>query len=396
MIPDAGPRGAGALVAAAILAVLGMLGPAGDAFRAQPKAQAQGFAPGDYEFTLEHDGRMRSYLLHLPPAYDGSRPLPLVLALHGGGGNPHNMAHKTGFNALADREGFIVVYPAGTGRLRDALLTWNAGHCCGYALRNNVDDVGFIRALLEELRRSLAVDPARVYVTGHSNGAMMAYRLGAELSEEIAAIGPVAGTIGGRASAGAPLVVIPPPSRPVSVAAIHGFLDENVNYEGGHGARTGGTREDLSVAESIAFWVEANGCDPEPRRERVDEAGNVIRETYSGCLDGTEVVLYTLLDGGHAWPGSDRGDRPSPSLSATEALWAFFRGHPAARGPQAASASGQRAKAKMKGKGKGAALSALGVGVGGRELVCEDALAGDLVLLQETGCGFGLLLGDDQ
>ena len=337
MIPDTWTRGIGALIAAAIVAVLGMLGPPEDALRAQPKAQAQaqaqGLAPGDYEFALEHRDRIRSYLLHLPPAYDGETPLPLVLALHGGGGNPRSMARKTNFNALADREGFIVVYPAGTGRLRDALLTWNAGHCCGYALRNNVDDVGFLRALIEELQRSLAVDPARVYVTGHSNGAMMAYRLGAELPEQIAAIGPVAGSIGGRASADAPLVGIPPPSRSVSVVAIHGFLDENVNYEGGHGRRTSGTREDLSVAESIAFWVEANRCDPEPRRERIDEAGNVIRETYSGCLDGTEVVLYTLLDGGHAWPGSGRGDRPSPSLSATEALWAFFREHPSPPSP---------------------------------------------------------------
>jgi len=315
------------LISVTVIAAFLLLGTQENASRAQPGT----LFPGDHERTLNHDDRARSYRLHLPPAYDGTTPLPLVLALHGGGGNPGNMARKTGFSDLADEKGFIVVYPAGTGRFANFLLTWNASHCCGYALEHGVDDVGFFKQLLEELQRTLAIDPARVYVTGHSNGAMMAYRLGAELSKRIAAIGPMAGTIGGRASADAERVTIPAPSQPVSLVAIHGFLDESVNYEGDHGARTLGTREDLSVAESIAFWVEQNGCDPRSRREEPNE--NVIRETYTGCLDDTEVVLYTALDGGHGWPGSDRGDRPSPSLAATEVLWAFFSAHPATSSP---------------------------------------------------------------
>ena len=153
-------------------------------------------APGDHTRTLEHDGRTRSYLVHVPPKYDPKRPTPVVLAFHGGGQQRlEQMVRFCGLNEKADKEGFIAVYPNGTGRL-EQMLTWNGGNCCGYAMWNNVDDVGFTRALLDDLAKVANVDAKRVFATGISNGGIMCYRLASELSDRIAAIAPVSGTMG--------------------------------------------------------------------------------------------------------------------------------------------------------------------------------------------------------
>ncbi|NDJ75441.1 MAG: polyhydroxybutyrate depolymerase [Chloroflexi bacterium] len=283
--------------------------------------------PGDYALSMEYDGLTRTYLLHIPPGYDGSQPYPLVIGLHGGTGTAEQFQRSSGINAAADDLGFIAVFPDGTGRLQ----TWNAGHCCGLSRRDNVDDVGFIAALIAELSAELNLDPARFYATGMSNGAMMSYRLGAELPDVLAGIGPVAGSIGGQYEAGAPEVVIPAPDEPVSVIAINGMLDEAVRYEGGlSGGVFGGTRVDISVADSIAFWVEHNNCDPDPHTETT-AGGNIIRDTYS-CPAGVEVVLITIVDGTHSWPGGTRGwiggPEPNRDISATVEILEFFLAHP--------------------------------------------------------------------
>src|SRR5580704_8834959 len=144
-------------------------------FLAMP-THADELKPGDHKLALTTGGQGRTYLLHLPPIYDGKRSLPLVIVLHGGGGNAPGAARMTGFSEKADKEGFVVAYPNGSGRLRNRLLTWNSGNCCGYALDNSVDDVGFIRALIDALEKTRAIDPTRVYATGMSNGGMMTYR----------------------------------------------------------------------------------------------------------------------------------------------------------------------------------------------------------------------------
>ena len=141
---------------------------------------------GDHTRSIRVDRRTRSYHVHVPPSYDGSKPFPVVLAFHGGGANAESMVRFSGLNEKADEAGFLVVYPAGTGRL-ERMLTWNTGNCCGYAMRNGVDDVGFVNALLDDLAGRARVDPERIYATGMSNGAMMVYRLASELSERIAA-----------------------------------------------------------------------------------------------------------------------------------------------------------------------------------------------------------------
>ena len=136
-------------------------------------------SPQTYWVEIESGDRRRSALVHLPPQVVEGRPLPLILAFHGGGGNARHQETYTGMDSLSDQVGFIVVYPNGTGRLGDRLLTWNAGTCCGYASDNQVDDVGFVRALVSDLETRLPIDSQRVYATGFSNGAMMAYRLAA-------------------------------------------------------------------------------------------------------------------------------------------------------------------------------------------------------------------------
>jgi len=277
-------------------------------------------SPGDATRTLTHDGRERSYLVHVPPGYDPTRPTPVVLVFHGGGGNAENARRMTGFDAAADAEGFIVVYPNGTGRRPDRLLTWNGGRCCAYAMEQNVDDVGFVRALLADLGTVVNVDARRIYATGMSNGAIMAYRLACELADVIAAIGPVAATQNIDACA---------PSRPVPVLHIHGDADGHAPYEGGVGAESLVGIPFESVETTIDFWVRQNGCAPMPT---VTQNGNIRHAVYGGCRENAAVELYTVVGGGHAWPGGrpgwQGGDVPTSELNASQVIWEFFAAHP--------------------------------------------------------------------
>lgn len=283
--------------------------------------------------SLQYDGQQRTYIVHLPSSYNSSNSYPLVLILHGGGGNARNAERMTGFSKKADEEGFIAVYPEGSGRFKRILLTWNGGFCCEYALEHNIDDVGFIRTLIEELVDEYSINTSMIYVTGMSNGAIMAYRLGAELSDIFAAIGPVVGSIGGKATEDSPLWVIPDPDYPVSVIAFNGILDHRVPYNGGCPTAnyTNGAYSYLSVNESIAFWVFHNNCLPIPETN-VSESGNIIVDTYRNVDNGTKVVLYTIANGGHAWPGGRKGtrhgDEPTQEISATDIIWEFFKTHP--------------------------------------------------------------------
>jgi|GEM_PF-6023860 len=224
--------------------------------------------PNDPLYFMIHDRMIRSYRLHVPLTYDDTVLTPLVLVLHGGGGRSVSMIKKTNFSKVSEKEEFICVYPNGISRFPFFFRTWNDGYCCGVALEKNVDDVDFIKTLINRLCSQFTIDHKRIYVTGHSNGAIMSYRLGAELSSMIAAIAPVAGSIGGQADEEAPPYIIPEPLYPVSVVAFHGRLDENVPYNGGQGNRSRGHGSDLSVNESIQFWVTHNKCDLPPPKYR--------------------------------------------------------------------------------------------------------------------------------
>jgi polyhydroxybutyrate depolymerase len=277
---------------------------------------------GNREGSLVVDERTRTYLLHVPEAYDGTHPWPLVVVLHGEGGNAKNAQRMTGFSDQANKNGFLVVYPNGSGRLPDRFLTWNAGNCCGYALENHINDTAFIRALIEKLQQEFNIDAQAVYVTGISNGGMLAYQLGCELSDIVAAIAPVAGAMNVDSCL---------PTKPVSVIAFHGTEDRHVLYKGGWPLTYYDRyeRKDRSVTHAMEYWVGRNACDT---RLQEMEKGRVKIKTWSFGLEGTEVSLYTIVGGGHAWPGSMAekmwGDPPEiGGISATDLIWDFFDRH---------------------------------------------------------------------
>ena len=158
-----------------------------------PQARAQE-AAGAGEIAITHQARKRTARIYVPPQYTPSKPAPLVLMFHGGGGNAENAERTAQMQREADRHVMIVVYPNGTGVLNDRLLTWNAANCCGYAMQQNVDDVAFVRELIATLKRRYAIDPKRIYATGLQRR-HLASRLGCELSDQIAAIAPVAAAL---------------------------------------------------------------------------------------------------------------------------------------------------------------------------------------------------------
>ena len=272
---------------------------------------ALGQPAGTQSKTLEYGGRTRTYLVHPPKGYDGKAPLALVLVLHGAVQGATNVERMSGMSAKADKERFLVTYPNGTSRSGLA-PTWNAGACCGYAQTNKVDDVGFLRALIDKLEHDYPVDPKRIFVTGISNGGMMSYRLACELADRVAAIAPVEGAQDIECR----------PSQPVSVLVFHGTADVLVPYNGGTTPfQIGPKRTDTSVSSTVAFWVKQDGCSTTPERK---ETKQLRVDTYTGCKDGTGVTLYTIRGGHHMWPGTrlSRNDVP-----ATDIMWSFFAAH---------------------------------------------------------------------
>ncbi len=253
----------------------------------------------------------------------GNTRRPLVIALHGGGGNADNAERMTGFTALVEREGIVVAYPNGSGRRERRLLTWNARHCCAVAMERNVDDVAFLSALIDTLVASQQVDPARVFVTGMSNGAMMSHVAGWRLAGKVKAIAPVVGTIFGDE---------PPAPAPVRAIIFNGMKDASVPFAGGAPGGIGRRewqRDARPSLEQGAYWARANGCGAEPRR---DSVANVVTYRWP-CPRGREVELHAVVDGGHAWPGGQSGrrrggDRVPPTPKATEMIWAFFEATP--------------------------------------------------------------------
>ncbi|TAJ17123.1 MAG: polyhydroxybutyrate depolymerase [Dehalococcoidia bacterium] len=276
---------------------------------------------GTYRREISVGGRARSYLVHVPDSLPEG-PSAVVLVFHGGGGNADNAMRMSHFDVAADRHGFVAVFPNGTGRLRDRLLTFNAGNCCGSALDDRIDDVAFTRALIDDLGRSLPIDRNRLFVTGMSNGGMMSYRLACEAADLFAAAAPVAGANNLESCR---------PSMPVALLAVHGTADRSVKFEGGPTDAAVRLdihdRVDRSVDESIRPFLELARCTPSPT---VTRSGDAERRVYA-CAGGAVEVL-AVIGGGHAWPGGERGsnlgDPPSRTVDATEAIWAFFATHP--------------------------------------------------------------------
>ncbi len=297
-----------ALSAASLLATLFFTADAAPRWRKQ--------APSLQTITLSHAGEDRSYELYRPSAI--TEASAVVIMLHGGGGNGRNAAKMTGFNALADAEGFTVVYPNGTGR--GMFLTWNGGHCCQFAMRTDVDDVGFLSAVIDDLIADGIADRRRIYVTGMSNGAMMAHQLGREVPHKVAAIAPVVGAMFGDEAIGA---------SPVPTLIITGAKDENVPAAGGYGvlpAREQDPPNDAPYAPAetaFKYWMTTNACKQEARPQTT--------KTYkfrAGYVCKAPVSWYHLSRSGHAWPGGEkghrRGDAPMRDFDASAVMWDFF------------------------------------------------------------------------
>jgi len=278
--------------------------------------------PGDYTFSLVHDGLTRMYRVHVPRSYRAEVPAALILAFHGGGGNMNHMATDKyyGLISKSEAEGFIVVFPNGFSNFKSGkFATWNAGTCCAAARDRKVDDVGFVRKIIENLTRQLAIDRNRIFATGMSNGGMMAYRLACEMPDTFKAVASVAGTDNTTTCA---------PKAPISVLHIHARNDDRVLYNGGSGRKFSDrsrVSDFISVPATVSKWVGLNGCPSTP--ERVLDAAGAYCERYTPCRDHVEVQLCVTETGGHSWPGGTKirdGEPASQAISANEVMWAFF------------------------------------------------------------------------
>ena len=251
-------------------------------------------------------GLNRSYRVYQPAGLPATAPL--VVMLHGVSGSGEQAEDSYGWNSLADSAKFVVAYPDGVGQ------AWNAHGCCGRAARENVDDVGFITAMVGQISAVLPIDKSRVYATGLSNGGIMSYALACN-SGIFAAIGPDSATQLDACAA----------PHPTSVIHIHGTDDWLVPYIGGQGARF---VNGPSVGDDNAFWRNADQCGPQ------DVTTNApVTTSTAACADNRSVVLITIEGGRHEWPGGttalERADPTSHALNATQTIWQFFAAHPA-------------------------------------------------------------------
>ncbi|HAT40441.1 MAG TPA: poly(3-hydroxybutyrate) depolymerase [Rheinheimera sp.] len=264
------------------------------------------------------DGRF--YVLYVPSSLPSSAAAPLVLMFHGGGGHAEQAAQAYGWQATADKYGFVLVFPNGSSRLpRARLATWNAGNCCGYARDEHIDDVAFVRQVIADVQRRVAVDPQRIFATGMSNGAMLSQRLACEMSDTFRAIAAVAGTDNTRQC---------PLQQPLSVLLIHAKDDTHVLYQGGAGKDA--FRDDskvtdfTSVPATLQRWRQRLQLS-DVSAQTSTQPGAAF-ERYKSQDGRIELQLISTDTGGHSWPGSKpvRGKTPSTAIAANEQIWQFF------------------------------------------------------------------------
>ncbi len=284
----------------------------------------QGF---DKEISITHNDQQRKLVIHFPPSF--SQGLPLVIVLHGGGGNKENVNKVTNFSAVADSENFLVVYPDGIDN------QWNDGreYKTLFKKQSEADDVGFISSMIDYLIEKYNINSKSVFVCGISNGGMMSLRIACELTGKINSVASVAANM-------TPFLLNNcSPSKPISIMLICGTKDPLVPYNGGKVGlgilKNRGTV--LSVEKSIDYWVKLNKCNTSPIVIEEDnnkfDKTKAIKKIFSDGLNGSEVILYTIENGGHTWPGglqylSERIiGKSSKDINASEVIWKFFKSH---------------------------------------------------------------------
>ncbi|BBY22423.1 extracellular catalytic domain type 1 short-chain-length polyhydroxyalkanoate depolymerase [Mycobacterium stomatepiae] len=274
--------------------------------------------PRDLSGTFRSGGLDRTYLMHVPPG----DPVGLVLSLHGGGGTGKGQRGLTEFDAVADANNLLVVYPDGYDK------SWADGRGASPADRRHVDDVGFLVGLADKLRNDYNIAPGHVFVTGMSNGGFMSNRLACDRADVFSAIAPVSGTLG--------VGVACNPSQPVSVWAAHGTTDPMVHFNGGDVRGRGGLSHSISAKSMVDKWRSADGCQGDPVVEVLPNVGDgtvVRRFDSTACAAATEVVFYQIDNGGHTWPGG-RQYLPKAvigpttrALDGSESIAQFFLAH---------------------------------------------------------------------
>ena len=274
-----------------------------------PACGGEAMDPGEYlNRELFSGDAPRRYDLYVPNLHDGVTPLPLVLDLHDFMVDEDDQRDLSKMPVAAEQEGFVAVHPRGTSN------SWNAGDCCGNAEDNNVDDVGFVRALVDELGMDVCFDQRLVFAAGFGNGAAMAYRLACEASDVIAAVAPVGGVMSLQPA-------FCNPAREVPVMHFHGTNDFFAPYNGG------GPFGGMSVNETVQTWQAIDGCEGDS--VVTFDVADTVCERWSECAGGSEVALCTVEDMGHCWPGNSQcPGQASTTLQATSAMLEFFASHP--------------------------------------------------------------------
>lgn len=281
------------------------------------------YSQTDVYDSISVDGKWRTYMTHVPAGYSAAKRYPLVLAFHGGGPLGYqSIQFQSRLSQKSDAEGFVLVYPEGA-RVAGA-RTYNAGACCAPATTLNIDDVGFVDALLTKLFKARSIDSTRVYATGFSNGALLCYRLANELSSRIAAIAPVAGC----------LVIYPwSPRKAVPIISFHSYLDQNVKYLGG--VTTGSTGTYFPPQDSMLGVIRSHYLCAVRKDTLHHEQGKYDHFLYTNCSCGTVIEQYVSYDGEHSWPGGQATGTVTVSeqFDATDLMWRFFTRYTTACGP---------------------------------------------------------------
>lgn len=281
-------------------------------------ARCASAAPDDPSATFDFGGLSRTYLVHVPPGH----PTGLVLNLHGGGSTGGQQERLTNFDAIADADGFVVVYPDGIDN------NWADGRGASEPDRRGVDDVGFLAALAGKLQNEYGINPGHVFATGMSNGGFMSNRLGCDRADVFAAVAPVSGTLGVNVACN--------PSRPVAVLEVHGTADPLVPFDGGRMRGRGGESDVVSAPAMVDRWRSADACQGAPAAETLPSTGDgtvVHRFMSTSCAAGTAVVFYQVDDGGHTWPGGPQYlpkaiiGPTTHAFAASDAIGQFFTTH---------------------------------------------------------------------
>ncbi len=282
-------------------------------------------SPGDHEVAFEHRGGAREALIHVPPRVDEEGAVPLVVVLHGAGSSPSAMAEVTGFDRIADREGFVTAYPGALGIAHGMWRTWNTGGCFAPACWFGVDDVGMVATLIDELERRLPIDPTRVYLVGYSNGGALALDVAARMTERFAGLAVYAATMKADGPVIGPLLRVRRPAVPLSVMTLHAEHDPWIPRDGDE--RLSFT--ELSQAHIGQFWAASARC-PQRASRHVEHDGAVRVAHYRGCAEHTEVKQLSLAGWHHEWPGPENLDckpegDPLRHFDAAETIWSFLR-----------------------------------------------------------------------